>query len=272
MSKTSKRPRFSVVIPCYNEENYIGDTLSSLKSQDFEGEFEIIVVDNNSTDSSAKIAEEYGVKIVKEIRPGVCWAREAGTKVASGEIVISTDADTIFNPNWLSKLDCMFNRSSNYVAVAGPCVYRSGPFWGKAYPIILFKAAHGYSKLTGHPFYVTATNLAFRKSIWDGYDVHSPQGGDELSMLRQFKKKGKVGFQYSNPVFTSARRLKRGLLYNIFVTLFYYYICGYYIDRVFKRTIIGSAPAYRFNVEEETIGPKPRLRTTLNLFFNKIIE
>lgn len=270
MSKIAKRPRFSVVIPCYNEENYIGDTLLSLQSQDYNGEFEVIVVDNNSTDASAKIAKHYGATVIREKRPGVCWARQTGTEAAIGEIVISTDADTIFTPNWLAKLDCTFNHSNNFVAVAGPCIYRSGPFWGKAYPIILFSAVHGYAKLTGHPFYVTATNLAFKKSYFDGYDVHSPQGGDELSMLRQLKKKGKVGFQYGNPVYTSARRLKRGLFYNIFVTLFYYYICGYYLDRIFKRTIIGSAPAYRFDLEEESIGVKPKLRSTLSLFSNKI--
>jgi glycosyltransferase involved in cell wall biosynthesis len=258
------------VIPCYNEENYIADTLFSLKSQDYDGEFEIIVVDNNSTDSTAKIAKEYGVSVIKEKRPGVCWARQTGTEAARGEIIISTDADTIFSPVWLKKLDCMFNHSNSYVAVAGPCKYRSGPFWGKAYPVLLFSAVHGYAKLTGHPFYVTATNLAFKKSYWDGYDVYSPQGGDELGMLRQLKKKGKVGFQYGNPVFTSARRLKRGMFYNIFVTLFYYYICGYYVDRIFKRTIIGSAPAYRFNLEEESLSPKPRPRTMMNLFSNKI--
>ena len=266
--KTPTRVRFSVVIPCYNEESYIGDTLASLKNQQFDKTFEIIVVDNNSTDRTRKIAEQHDVRIISEKHPGVCWARQAGTKAATGEIIVSTDADTVFGPRWLQKLDAMFERHSDYIAVAGPCVYRSGPFWGKAYPVLLFNAVHGFSKLFGYPFYVTATNLAFKKSYWKGYDVKAPQGGDELGMLHQLKKQGKVAFMKNNPVYTSARRLRRGLLYNIFVTLFFYYICGYYIDRIFKRTIIGPAPAYRFKNEEEI--PTPKLRLLVSLFSNKI--
>ena len=252
VSKTLPQLRFSVVIPCYNEENYLGDTLASLKQQEFDGTFEIIVVDNNCSDSSSAIAKMYGARIVTEKRPGVCWARQAGTKAALGEIIVSTDADTIFTPCWLTKLDKAFKRNDNYTAIGGPCIYRSGPFWGKAYPKILFGAVYGYSKLFGHPFYITATNIAFKKSSWKGYDVNTPQGGDELSLLRQLKKEGKVAFIINNPVYTSARRLSRGLVYNIFVTLFYYYLCGYYVDRIFKRTVIGPAPAYRFAIDEET--------------------
>jgi hypothetical protein len=253
VKKTPLQPRFSVVIPCYNEENYIGDTLTSLQRQVFDGTFEIIVVDNNCTDHSAQIAEAHGARIVSEQRPGVCWARQTGTAAAHGEIVISTDADTIFSPCWLQKIDAKFKHHKNDVAVAGPCLYRSGPWWGKVYPKILFRAAQGYAKLFGHPFYITATNIAFRKSYWHGYDVNAPQGGDELSLLRQLRKQGKVAFVMSNPVYTSARRLNRGLLYSIFVTLFYYYLCGYYIDRIFKRTIIGPAPAFRFKSDDETV-------------------
>jgi glycosyltransferase involved in cell wall biosynthesis len=263
VKKTSTGPRFSVVIPCYNEENYIGDTLVSLKKQVLDATFEIIVVDNNCSDGSSKIAKELGARIICEKRPGVCWARQAGTEAARGEIVISTDADTIFTPHWLQKIDETFKQNADYIAVTGPCTYRSGPWWGKAYPKILFRAVDGYCKLFGHPFYITATNIAFKKSYWKGYDVNTPQGGDELSLLRQLRKQGKVAFVRCNPVYTSARRLKRGLFYNLFVTLIFYYLCGYYLDRIFKRTIIGPAPAYRFSNDEETRTDTPRLQPSV---------
>jgi glycosyltransferase involved in cell wall biosynthesis len=268
---TASKPRFSVVIPCYNEEDYIADTLSSLTQQDYNGQFEIIVVDNNSTDKTREIVRRHeDVRLISEKHPGVCYARQAGTRAARGEIIVSTDADTVFAPDWLQKLDAKFQDDRNYAAVAGPCVYRSGPYWGRAYPVLLFNTVNSFSNFLGYPFYVTATNLAFQKSLWDGYDVKSPQGGDELGLLHQMKKKGKVAFYKDNPVYTSARRLNRGLLYNIFVTLLYYYICGYYIDRLFKRTIIGSAPAYRFKHGEECESEKLQLRNTVSLFFNKI--
>lgn len=269
--KVSSSPRFSVVIPCYNEESYIGDTLTSLQQQTFDGSFEIIVVDNNSTDGSAKIARQYGARVITETHPGVCWARQAGTEVATGEIVISSDADTIYAPDWLQKIDANFKRNNKYVAVAGPCIYRSGPYWGKIYPQILFGSTNAYAKVFGHPFYATATNIAFKKSFWHGYDVHSPQGGDELGLLHQLKRQGRVAFAYDNPVYTSARRLKRGLFYNIFVTFFFYYLLGYYLDRIFKRTLIGSAPAYRFSNDEETGGMKNRLKHMVSSLSNKTI-
>ena len=248
--KSLPKPRFSIVIPCYNEESYIGDTLTSLMKQTYDGTYEIIVVDNNSTDSTSKTAQDLGVIVIQEKRPGVCWARQTGTMASRGEIVISTDADTVFAPDWLQKIDEIFKRNEQCVAAAGPCFYRSGPYWGKAYSRLLFSCVNRYAQFFGHPFYVTATNIAFKKAFWEGYDVHSPQGGDELSLLHQLKKQGKVTFAINNPVYTSARRLKRGLFYNIFITFFYYYLFGYYIDRMFKRTVIGSAPSYRFENDE----------------------
>ena len=70
--------RFSVVVPAYNEAAYIGRALDSLQHQDFDGTYEIIVVDNNSTDSTADVAARYGVRVVSEPQQGVCAARQRG--------------------------------------------------------------------------------------------------------------------------------------------------------------------------------------------------
>src|SRR5487761_191941 len=86
-------PRFSVVIPACNEAEFLGDCLHSLLRQDFPGDYEIIVVDNNSTDGTAAVARSFGVPVPDVNRAGVCWARQSGTTLASGEIVVSTDAD-----------------------------------------------------------------------------------------------------------------------------------------------------------------------------------
>src|SRR5215831_2985963 len=123
-------PRFSVVIPCYNEAGYVAETLHSLRKQDFDGEFEIIVVDNNCTDGTAEIARELGAQVVEEPVKGVCNARQLGTEAASGEIVISADADTTYAPDWLSKIDRSFRADDRVVAVVGPCRYVDGPLWG----------------------------------------------------------------------------------------------------------------------------------------------
>lgn len=237
--------RFSVVIPCYNEAQFIGRTLTSLRQQQFPGKYEVIVVDNNCTDETVAIAKSYGVRVVREQQPGVCWARQAGTKAARGEIVVSTDADTVQAKEWLANIDASFRRHKDCVAVAGPCAYEDGPWWGKRYPALLFGMVAIAYRLIGRPFYVTATNLAFKKSAWTRYRTSLTQGGDELALLHDLRRKGKVVFDNTNPVYTSGRRLTKGLVYNIFVTLFGYYLIGYYINKLSGRTIIGMAPAYR---------------------------
>ncbi len=216
--------------------------------QKYSGDFEIIVVDNNCTDDTVSIAQSYGVRVVSEERPGVCWARQAGTEVANGEIVISTDADTIQPENWLENIDQSFKKSSDCVAVAGSCRFGDGPWWGKQYPKLLFGLISLIYKIIGRPIYITATNTAFKKSAWTKYHTNIAQGGDELALLHDLKKEGKIVFDNTNPVYTSARRLSRGLVYNIFVTFIFYYLICYYLDRIFGRTLIGNAPAYRDSV------------------------
>lgn len=242
---TAPEIRFSIVIPCFDEEDYVGATLMSLEKQDFKGGYEVIVVDNNCTDNTVPIAKEYGARIVTENRPGVCWARQAGTRAAKGTFVISTDADTTFDTNWLSCIDSELQKNTDLVAICGPCDFVDSPWWGTIYPLLLFSSVRLSYLVFKRTFYITATNTTFKKSAWDGYDTSQTQGGDELSLLHQLRKKGNVAFTTSYKVHTSSRRLDNGLWYNVFVTFLFYYLGAYYINRLFKRTIIGSAPAYR---------------------------
>lgn len=240
-----KRVRFSVVIPCYNEERLLPKTLESLRSQNTKASYEIIVVDNNCTDQSAKIAKQYNARVVTESIPGVCAARQKGTEQAKGEIIVSTDADTSFSSNWLDAIDQTFKKNKKLVALGGPCRYIDGPWWGNTYTYILFGLSFLFYQLFDRPLYLTATNIAFKKDAWEGYDINVNQGGDELGLLHQLKNKGKVGFKFRNPTYTSARRLHKGMFYSIFVSFLYYYLAGYYINTKFKKQIIGHAPAYR---------------------------
>jgi hypothetical protein len=99
--------------------------------------------------------------------------------------------------------------------------------------------------MTGRILYVTATNIAFRKSEWPGYDTEATQGGDELGLLRRLCSRGPVAFDLNNPTFTSSRRLHRGLAYSIVVTCLYYYVLGYAVNRMTGRRVVGMAPAFR---------------------------
>jgi glycosyltransferase involved in cell wall biosynthesis len=238
-------PRFSIVVPCFNEAAYLPDTLCSLQAQNYAGAYEIVVVDNNSTDATADIARNLGVRVVAEPHPGVCWARERGTRESVGEIVVSVDADTVYSPDWLTTIDRRFAADDSVVAVVGPCRYVGGPAWGRAYALLLFAAVQLWYRWTGKILYASATNIAFRRSAFPGYDVRMTQGGDELNVLRDLRSSGRVVYDHTNPTYTSSRRLTRGAAYGLFVTLIVYYLLAYYLNRATGRTVIGSAPAFR---------------------------
>jgi glycosyltransferase involved in cell wall biosynthesis len=249
--------RFSVVIPCYNEAGYVGEAIRSLQRQDFDGAYEIVVVDNNCTDDTARIARGLGVRVVTEAAAGVCNARQAGTAASSGEIVISADADTTYAPDWLSKIERGFRTGDDVVAVVGPCRYQDGPRWGRVFARSLFGAVHTVYRTTGRTLYVSATNIAFRRDRWTGYDVHLTQGGDELDLLRRMRHEGRIVYDHTNPTFTSGRRFNRGFFYNVFVCLFVFYLSAYALNRVTGRRVIGSAPVFR---DSRRRRPSGRLR------------
>jgi glycosyltransferase involved in cell wall biosynthesis len=245
-------PIFSIVIPAHNEERFIADCLKSLKAQNFHGNFEIIVVDNNSSDNTALLAKKDGVKVVFEPKKGVCAARQTGTEAANGSIIISTDADTTFAPDWLSKIGKSFMEDAQIVAVSGPCSYINAPWWGNVYTNILFGIDKIIFRLFKKVWYTPACNIAFKKEVWPGYNIELKQGGDEFDFLRKIKKMGKVKFLEDNVVFTSSRRLRKGLFYNLLITLLFYYLFNYFLGLIFSKSPFGSYPAFRdVDIEEK---------------------
>ena len=96
---------YSVIIPAYNEENWLPQTLDGLKTAmiacDLPGE--IVVVDNNSTDRTAQIAAARGARVIFERRNQISRARNAGAGAARGDYFIFLDADTHLPPELLNK-------------------------------------------------------------------------------------------------------------------------------------------------------------------------
>ena len=162
----------------------------------------MIVVDNNSTDGTAHLARGYGVRVVDEPEVGVCAARQRGADAAVGEIIVSTDADTVHPANWLRSIDANFSDLS-VAAVAGPCRFENAEGWKEGYPRLLFNLVARIFAMTGFVFYVSATNLAMRRTAFPGYDPKQTQGGDELDVLRRIRKRGVVVWDQTNVVTTN---------------------------------------------------------------------
>jgi len=235
----------SIVIPAYNEDKNIKRCLDSIKNQDYQGQKEIIVVDNNSSDNTAQIAKENGAIVIFEEKAGVIFAREAGTRAAQGEIIVQTDADSFFEKNWLNRIINTFIKHPEAVGVIGSFKFFDGPWWGKAFSGLLFGITNIFYKISGRMIYIPGANTAFKKRAWHGYDTTLDQGGDEVALLKSLKKEGKIIFLRDNAVLTSARRLEKGLLYNIFVILIFYYIFDYTYRRITGKSIVSPFPRIR---------------------------
>lgn len=106
----NKNELISVIIPAYNEENYLGRTLEYLlKAKEYYKKLtgksvEIIVVNNNSEDKTSKIAKKYNTLLVFEPINNIARARNAGAKRASGNYLVFLDADTLVCEDFLYKL------------------------------------------------------------------------------------------------------------------------------------------------------------------------
>ena len=116
-----RNSKVSIIVNVYNEENNIGDFLNSLLAQTFK-DFELIIVDDGSTDSTMSIVEKYATKLdirtVSLEHVGLIKARNEGIKSSDKEIVITLDADEIIDEHCVEKLVDSF-KDSDVVAVGG---------------------------------------------------------------------------------------------------------------------------------------------------------
>ena len=96
-------PKFSIVIPVYNVEDYIERCLESIKKQTFK-DYEVIVVDDGCTDKSIEIAKQYDVKIIKTEHVSVSEARNVGVKHTKGEYLIFLDSDDYWDKELLNEI------------------------------------------------------------------------------------------------------------------------------------------------------------------------
>jgi glycosyltransferase involved in cell wall biosynthesis len=117
----------SVIVPVYNAEKTITLTLSSILKQKCSYPYEIIVVDDGSTDSTAKIVEKCiatannpkTVRLIKSPHKGPAAARNTGVKKANGDIILFVDSDCVANEKWISSMVDTLSQDESVVAVGG---------------------------------------------------------------------------------------------------------------------------------------------------------
>lgn len=113
------QPVVSIVIPVWNEEANLVRTLSSFAAMQVPFETELIVVNNNSTDSTAEILEALEVKTVFEPRQGIAHARLAGLRAARGIYHLCGDGDSLYPPDWIAAMVQPLMRDETITCVYG---------------------------------------------------------------------------------------------------------------------------------------------------------
>lgn len=202
----------SVVIPAHNEERYLGACLESLQRQTYpNSRFEVIVVDNASTDATSEIARRFGALVVPEPAMSIGRARQRGAKAARGEILASTDADTIVPPDWLERIALAFERDHELGAVFGPFRYVDGSAFEKVFlwhlNLALMMALHalGRSCFSGNNYAVR------REAFWQaGGCKMSLPAAEDVDLSWRLSKLTIVAFDRGLVVRTSARRRGEG--------------------------------------------------------------
>ncbi len=184
-------PRISVVICTLNGSRTIRECLERMAQVDYPN-FEVIVVDDGSTDGTAEIAREYDVRLIRTANQGLSSARNTGLAAAAGDIVAYLDDDAYPDPQWLSYLAAAFE-TTDHAGVGGPNIPPSSDGL----------LADCIANAPGGPTHVLLSdqvaehipgcNMAFRKDRLEaigGFDPQFRVAGDDVDVCWQLQERG----------------------------------------------------------------------------------
>ncbi len=199
--------KISVVMPAFNEEKRIADTLKTVLNQDFKGEYEVVVCDNNSSDKTSQVAEKFNVKVVKELKKGSRFAYDRAIKESSGDLILITNADVILPINWISRILEEY-RDSEIVGVGTRVDFYDCPTWVKK----IFNFMWNINPKKA----MWGTSMSVRREYFDkigGFDNGVNTNEDAIFSLL-LEKHGKVKFIEDVVVLMDGRRFN-GSVFHI---------------------------------------------------------
>lgn len=206
----------SVVIPCRDVADTLPEQLDALLAQVWDGAWEVVVVDNRSSDATAAIAREYAardrrVRVVDAPeRAGLCYSRAVGVDAAASDAIAICDGDDVVADGWVRT---MGDALREHAVVTGPLeVDRLNPPW--------LAASRGRpSRVTGATWYgvfplVSGGNLGLRRDVWravGGFDDRYLGAEDAEFSLRLHEHGIAVDFEPAALVHYRYRRSARAL-------------------------------------------------------------
>ncbi|MDQ6623960.1 MAG: glycosyltransferase [Verrucomicrobiota bacterium] len=193
----------SFVVPAHNEECELPATLRSIRAAaDASGhDYEIIMVDDASTDATAEIAREFGARVVPVQLRQIAAVRNAGARVAQGDVLFFVDADTHIAPGHVSAaLTCLTSGCAG--GSARIAVDREMPRWARIF-IAVFCAFYFAAGLGVGAFIFT------RRDLFEAVGGFDEQyfAGEEVYLTLALKKHGRFKI-LREPIVTSARKIR----------------------------------------------------------------
>ena len=192
------RPSVSVIIPTFNEEQWIGDTLAALAS--VKGEIEIILADGGSHDRTTEIARDLGAKVVTSER-GRGIQMHKGARAARGETLLFLHADTIAPPSLFEQIDEALTRGATIIG--GSCAIR---FDGESRPARFMTWL--YPNLAKLGLCYGDSGIFVRANVYDeigGFKQYPLF--EDLDLVQRLKKKGRM-IRVPVEIVTSSRRFE----------------------------------------------------------------
>jgi GT2 family glycosyltransferase len=184
-------PRISVVVCTHNGSRTLRGCLEDIAALEYP-DYELLVVDDGSTDGSAAIAEEYGARVVRTENRGLASARNTGLEAATGELVAYLDDDARPDPHWLRYIASAF-ANGPYAGVGGPNLAPPGD--GDV-PDCIANAPGGpiHVLLSDREAeHIPGCNMAFRKACLEaigGFDAQFRIAGDDVDVCWRLQEQG----------------------------------------------------------------------------------
>lgn len=186
--------KFSIIIPSYNQKEYLPDAIESALAQTYK-DIEIIVIDDGSTDGSLEIAKKYPVTVVQQSNRGLASARNTGIMNASGDYILPLDADDMLLEDCVEQMAIAAqNSNADIIAPSFKC-------FGMANDTIILEKIPTMAEL------LTANRLgyfsAIRKSCLlevGGYSTRMTWGWEDWALWIDLLKRQKVVCMLQKPL------------------------------------------------------------------------
>ncbi|USQ76593.1 glycosyltransferase [Ornithinimicrobium cryptoxanthini] len=197
--------RVAVIIPAHNAASTLPQQLEALATQVGAPPFDVVVVDNRSTDDTAQVARALGATVVSApSRPGVHHARNEGVRATDHELILHCDADDLVNESWVADIV----RSLDQHDVIGGAISFERVNDPTVAAVLTSPTAEGPPVCMGRT-YALGGNMGYRRSVWlkvGGFDESFESGHEEVDFCWRARAAGaSVGFAPTAVVFYRQR-------------------------------------------------------------------